>query len=181
MASAPPLPFVSVEEYLRTSYEPECEYIDGVLVPKEMPRNKHSLLQMLVIVQLLARARELDLSVRPELRIRTAPMRFRVPDVCVYEGGLRDEVPSHAPLVTVEVASDTEPMLSLRSKLRDHLAMGARLAVIVDPYDRSVFVQDENGLRSVEGPLVVRVECRKGVLEVDFDALFSQMDSELER
>ena len=32
MATAPTLPLVSVEEYLRTSYEPNCEYIDGVLI-----------------------------------------------------------------------------------------------------------------------------------------------------
>src|SRR5580698_1605470 len=37
---------VSVEEYLRTSYEPNCEYIDGVLIQKPMPTTGHSRLQL---------------------------------------------------------------------------------------------------------------------------------------
>ncbi len=42
MATAPTLPFVPVEEYLRTEYEPGYEYLDGTLGPKAMPDFTHA-------------------------------------------------------------------------------------------------------------------------------------------
>src|SRR5437762_750289 len=33
---------ISLEEYFRTHYEPECELIGGELIPKPMPTGKHS-------------------------------------------------------------------------------------------------------------------------------------------
>jgi hypothetical protein len=49
MPAAPTLPLVSVEEYLRTHYEPHCEYLDGVLAPKAFPDYIHSTFQMLLM------------------------------------------------------------------------------------------------------------------------------------
>jgi len=143
-----------------------------------MPKNRHSILQMLLTEQLRAQARQLQLAVRPELRIRTNPTRFRIPDVCVYEGVQAEEVPSRPPLLTFEVTSDSEPMSALKAKVRDHLSMGTRLAIVIDPEDRSVLLQDGHGLRSLESRLL-QVETKKGVLEIDFDALFAEMDQEL--
>jgi len=37
--------FVSVEEYLSTSYEPDCEYEDGVVVERNLGGFEHSFLQ----------------------------------------------------------------------------------------------------------------------------------------
>ena len=36
---------VTVEEYLRTSYKPACDFIDGTLRQKQMPAWKHGLIQ----------------------------------------------------------------------------------------------------------------------------------------
>lgn len=49
MAVAPIPPLVSVEEYLSSSYRPDLEYVDGVLVRRGMPAIAHSLLQMILI------------------------------------------------------------------------------------------------------------------------------------
>ena len=50
MATSPILPFVSVEEYMKTDYEPHCEYLDGVLAPKALPDYIHSTFQMLLVM-----------------------------------------------------------------------------------------------------------------------------------
>ena len=49
MATAPTLPLVSVDEYLNSSYEPDMEFVDGVLIPRGMPTIAHSLLQKLLL------------------------------------------------------------------------------------------------------------------------------------
>ena len=50
MASAPTLPLVSVEEYLRTGYEHDMEFADGVLIERGIPTPAHSALQTIVAV-----------------------------------------------------------------------------------------------------------------------------------
>lgn len=45
MAALPPLPRVTVEEYLNTSYEPDVEYVDGILVKRNVGDWLHSLVQ----------------------------------------------------------------------------------------------------------------------------------------
>jgi len=38
--------FISVEEYLSTGYEPDCEYDDGVIVERNLGEFEHSFLQI---------------------------------------------------------------------------------------------------------------------------------------
>jgi hypothetical protein len=49
---------VPVEEYLRTTYHPDREYVDGQLVERNVGGYFHSMLQGLIIGLLLERARE---------------------------------------------------------------------------------------------------------------------------
>ena len=70
---------VPVEEYLRKSYDPDREYVDGQLVERHVGDRPHSMVQSNVIFSL--RQRYGSLFVWPEQRIRTiADRRSRVPD-----------------------------------------------------------------------------------------------------
>jgi hypothetical protein len=53
-----PLPLVSVEEYLGTSYSPDCEYIDGVVAERNLGQFDHSSLQGVVQFTLSLRAKQ---------------------------------------------------------------------------------------------------------------------------
>jgi Uma2 family endonuclease len=57
MSAAPTLPLVPVEEYLNSSYHPDMEYVDGVLVESAVPTIPHSVLQM-ILIQFFARFQE---------------------------------------------------------------------------------------------------------------------------
>ncbi len=46
---------VPVEEYLRYSDKPNCEYRDGVLYPKPMPTTFHGLLEFMLVSEWLRR------------------------------------------------------------------------------------------------------------------------------
>lgn len=72
---------ISVEEYLRTSYDPDVEYVDGVLVERNVGALVHSLVQRNIIIA-LSRKYPRVYAV-PELRSKTAATRYRLPDVCV--------------------------------------------------------------------------------------------------
>jgi hypothetical protein len=47
---------VSEEEYLHTSYEPDCEYVDGELVERNVGTLAHSRMQRLLIAYFARRA-----------------------------------------------------------------------------------------------------------------------------
>jgi hypothetical protein len=64
MAAAPNSPVVSVEEYL--AIDGNSEYLDGVVVARNVGTPKHSALQKILIVHLAAFERTFNLAVRPE-------------------------------------------------------------------------------------------------------------------
>uniref|UniRef100_Q01QH3 Uncharacterized protein n=1 Tax=Solibacter usitatus (strain Ellin6076) TaxID=234267 RepID=Q01QH3_SOLUE len=72
---------VSVEEYLNTAYDPDLEFVDGVLVERNVGGWLHSLVQSNVLFAL--RRKYPHLKVVAELRSSVTGTRFHLPDVCV--------------------------------------------------------------------------------------------------
>jgi hypothetical protein len=70
---------ISIEEYLNTSYDPDVEYVDGVLVERNAGDWPHSLVRSNLIFAL--RLKYPEVFVVPELRSKTRETRFRLPDV----------------------------------------------------------------------------------------------------
>jgi Uma2 family endonuclease len=179
MATAPTLPFVPVEEYLRSSYEPDMEYVEGSLVERNVGDSTHSRVQALLIGLLLSREREYSIRVFSEQRIRVSERRYRVPDVCVMAvDHRRDRVFSEPPLLIIEILSPDDNLASVRRKVDDFRTMGVRNICIVDPYENpTVFVVTEDG-RLVESAsldvcFVLHVD--KPALEIDFGQVIAQI------
>ena len=75
---------VPVEEYLRTTYDPDREYVDGQLLERHVGEHYHSLTQILIGGELQARRRERRFRAFTEQRIRVSDEpRYRIPDICV--------------------------------------------------------------------------------------------------
>lgn len=72
---------VSVDEYLNTSYEPDMEYVDGVLVERNVGELPHSLTHGNVIFAL--RQKYPEVKVLPSVTTKVGATRYRVPDVAV--------------------------------------------------------------------------------------------------
>lgn len=93
---------ISVEEYLNTSYDPDLEYVDGVLVERNEVRWLHSLVQRNII---LAFGRKYPaVFAVPELRSKTRATRFRIPDIAVL---------LNPPQTDVLLMATDEPQLEL--------------------------------------------------------------------
>ncbi len=178
MSTAPTVPMVSVEEYLNTSYEPHCEYVDGLLLPKAVSDYTHTKLQKLLLLFLASQEEKLGLEGLAELHIRVTPTRFRIPDFCaITETPADGRYPDTPPLFTIEIASLEEPWPALRGKVRDHLAMGVPLIIIADPYNRTVMVATQSApLREISPPLIVDIPVPNGsVLPINFDELYGRL------
>jgi Uma2 family endonuclease len=74
---------VPVEEYLRTSYDPDMEYVDGQLLERHVGERRHSRLQSLLSAVLIPREDgRFHTYTEQRLRVSEQP-RYRVPDLCL--------------------------------------------------------------------------------------------------
>jgi Uma2 family endonuclease len=125
---------ISVEEYLRTSYRPDREYRDGVLVERNAGTKSHSELLGALCGYISNRRKQWQVKVYLSIRIRVREGWYAVPDVCVYslpepEG----EIPESLPLLWIEILSPEDTMVAIWDKVKSLTACGTRHVWIIDP------------------------------------------------
>lgn len=134
MAAAPN--FVPVEEYLRSSYSPDAEYIDGQLVEREstMGENDHSAWQEAICAWFRTQAVSAGIRVRPELRVQVDAYCFLVPDVTLLDRNLPVEpIATHPPIAVFEILSPGDSLKRVMKKGERYEKMGIRSILIIDP------------------------------------------------
>jgi len=134
MAAAPD--FVPVEEYLRSSYSPDAEYIDGRVVEREstMGENEHSAWQKALVVWFETQAARAGIRVRPELRVQVDAYSFLIPDVTLLDRNRPvDPIATHPPIAVIEVLSPADQVGRVMKKGERYEKMGIRTVLIVDP------------------------------------------------
>jgi hypothetical protein len=77
---------MSVEEYLASSFRPDCDYVDGQLEERNFGEFDHARLQTAIAAYFYSRRKEWNITVVVEQRVQVSPTRFRIPDVCVVLG-----------------------------------------------------------------------------------------------
>src|SRR5947209_13467361 len=136
---------ISVEEYLNTSYDPDVEYVDGVLVERNVGKWLHSLVQRNII---LALGRDYpDLLAVPELRIQISAGRYRIPDICVVLAPPAAEILTEPPRVVIEILSETDTLSEVMEKLKEYAGFGIPHIWLFDPRLRLMFTYAENTLK----------------------------------
>jgi Uma2 family endonuclease len=139
MATAHNLP-VSVSEYLHTSYQPDCDYVDGVIEERNLGELDHSELQGALLAWFTAHRREWGIKVVPEIRIQVSPTRFRVADVCVISTSApREQIIQTPPLAVIEILSPEDRMSRYLQRLDDYRKMGVKNIWVIDPAARKGF------------------------------------------
>jgi Uma2 family endonuclease len=153
-------PLVSVEEYLSTSYEPDCDYVDGELEERNVGEKDHAKLQRDLLIYLHEHRKQGGIFVIQEQRVQISPRRFRVPDLCVYVGPEPDEqIFTSPPFLCIEILSPEDRMNRAQRKIDDYLAFGVRYVWVVDPlvrkgwiYTSEVMREAKDGLLQTENP-----------------------------
>jgi Uma2 family endonuclease len=130
---------VSVHEYLSTSYRPDCDYVDGVVLERNLGEYDHASLQRELIVYFDARRKEWGIRVVPEQRVQVSPTRFRVPDVCVVLGEPAEQIFKTPPFICIEVLSADDRFSEMRQRVEDYLAFGVPYVWILDPATRQAW------------------------------------------
>jgi len=146
---------LSVEEYLAASYRPDCDYVDGVLVERNVGEYDHSRLQGLLYGYLLNREKQWGIRVVVEQRVQVKPDRFRVPDVCVVKAETPvEQIFTNPPFLCVEILSPSDRMSEMQERIADYLAMGVPFVWLLDRRTRRAYICTRAGMQDgVDGVL----------------------------
>jgi Uma2 family endonuclease len=161
---------ISVAEYLATAYSPDCDYVDGQVLERNLGEFDHSSLQMAVSAYFYARRKQWGITVVPEQRVQVNSTRFRIPDVCVVLGDPGEQVFTKPPFICIEVLSPDDRMSRVEARLDDYLAMGVPNVWLLDPQTRRAYTATiAEGLAEVKSG-VLRTE--NPAFEVPLDEIF---------
>ncbi|HEY2859518.1 MAG TPA: Uma2 family endonuclease [Terracidiphilus sp.] len=141
---------VSVEEYLSTVYEHDCEYVDGAIEERDLGEFEHSFLQLFMGSIFVANRAKWGVIAVSEQRIQLGPKTFRVPDLAVIRAGTpRERVLTKPPLLVIEILSPEDTMRRTATKAEEYRQFGIEHIWVIDPYARVAYRGTDAGLELV--------------------------------
>jgi Uma2 family endonuclease len=167
---------ISVAEYLATVYEPDCEYIDGEVLERNMGETDHSGLQGLLTAWLLNRRRELGIHVFPEIRIQVAARRFRVPDIAVTTQKAKGRILREPLFLCIEILSPEDRASRIEEKIDDYLNFGVAHVWLIDPRKKQAWSYTREGKREAASLLTTSEPC----IELPILDLLRDLEEEIE-
>ncbi|MGO9338387.1 MAG: Uma2 family endonuclease [Terracidiphilus sp.] len=148
---------ISVDEYLSTGYEPDCEYEDGVIVERNVGEFEHSFLQAILAALFTNNMDDWGVFALTEQRVQVAPRHFLVPDVCVLRlGAPTEDILTHPPVIAIEIMSPEDTLRRAAKKSAEYLKFGIENVWVIDPNARVAYRGGSKGLERVpDGELAV--------------------------
>ncbi len=109
---------ITIEEYLHTSFRPDCDFVDGEVRERNVGMRRHSYALGAIGSWFIRRRKDLGLEALCALRMRVSPSRVRIPDVVVSEMPLPDEeVFTSPPYLCIEVMSPDDTLAALQDRI----------------------------------------------------------------
>lgn len=141
---------VPLSEYLNTSYSPDCDYVDGELLERNVSEWDHARLQALLTVYFHGLEKKLGILVVPEQRVQITATRFRVLDITVVlgprpEGGII----TRPPFLCIEVLSPEDRYPRVLERVTDFLEFGVQYVWVIDPATKVATIYTQSGAREV--------------------------------
>ncbi len=172
MATAPSV--LCVDEYLRTTYKPDVDFIDGELKERNVGEYEHGRIQWLIGLWFGNREKEWQIQGVMEQRTRVNQDHVRVCDVVLLRADApREKVTSTPPLLCVEILSPEDRLARAREVLADYLAMGVQNIWLIDPLRRAAWTFDAVGLHEADH---TRLTVPNTPIHLDLTEAFAAID-----
>lgn len=140
-----------MEEYLRTSYRPDCDYVDGEVQERNLGERDHAKLQIWLGHLFLMHAEAWQIEPLTECRYQVSPTRFRIPDLAVTrEGAETGRIIQTAPVLCIEILSPEDTWKRIESRIADYLDAGVQCIWVFDPEEKTAFLYGPNGRQTVQ-------------------------------
>lgn len=155
---------ISVEEYLRTAYRPDCDYVDGVVEERNVGELDHGWVQGRFIIVFDRHG----LIAIPDWRFEVRPSRFRIPDVIVTRGKPQEQILRSVPLLCIEILSPEDTVSRINERIQDYLLFGVPVVWVVDPKERRIWLYRSGGMEEA----IESVRLDGTAVEIPFSEIF---------
>lgn len=168
---------IPVEEYLRTTYDPDCDYVDGEVQERNLGELDHSDLQTEFAHYFRTRRRAWKTHAFVEQRVQVAKTRYRIPDVCVVVGEKpRDPIFRTPPFICIEILSPEDRQSRTQARIDDYLNFGVPYVWVVNPENRRAWTYTKLGsLEVTDGVL----RTQNPSLEIPLAEIFAGLDEQI--
>lgn len=120
------------------------------------------------------RREEWNAEVLPSLRLQVSPTRVRTADLCLLSlNAPHEQVPTHPPILVIEVLDEEDRVCSVLEKLNDYLRFGVECVWLVDPETLRVWRARDSGLHGVDGDELVVPNTR---IRIPLSEAFAELD-----
>jgi Uma2 family endonuclease len=161
---------IPIDEYLRLSFRPDREYVNGEIRERNVGKWEHARVQALLAAWFVNHEKEWGTASSTEQRMRVAEGRIRVPDLVVLAASPQPDVLIEPPLLVVEILSPDDTYSETQERVEDYRAMGVETVWIVDPKTRTGRM-----CRGAEWIESGRLEVKGTPLYVELADIFSQI------
>jgi len=177
MATTPAL--LSIDEYLRTYYKPDVDFVDGEIEERNVGKYEHGKIQSLIASLFTVNEDLWQTDAIVEQRIRVSPSRVRVCDVAILHADApHEEVTSTPPLICIEILSPDDRIPRAKLVLADYLAMGIANIWLIDPIRRAAHTFDAAGLHETD---TTRLTVPNTPIHLDLTEFFAKLDKKIGR
>src|ERR1700678_2727257 len=172
MATATTL--ISIDEYLRTTYHPDCDYVDGEIQERNLGEREHARLQSLLTICFGNNEKVWNVYTLVEQRIRVAQRRVRIADIClIRRNAPREQVIVTPPLLCVEILSPEDRLPRAARVMEDYARMGVPNLWLLDPKDRVAYNYSSEGHLKLTTD---RLTIPNTEIYIDLSTLFAALD-----
>jgi Uma2 family endonuclease len=161
---------IPIQEYLGSTYRPDCEYVDGEVRERNVGKWEHARVQWLLAAWFFQHEKQWGITGSTEQRVRVAENRVRVPDLVVLTAGPQPDVLTDPPVLVIEILSPDDTYSDTQERAQDYRAMGVGTVWIIDPKTRSGRMC--SGAEWVEA---ARLEVKGTPMYVELAEIFSQL------
>jgi Uma2 family endonuclease len=143
--------YVSVEEYLHTSYESDCDYVDGRIEERNVGEYDHGSLQTLLATLFTNHRSVWGVRTVTDVRTQISSSHYRIPDLSVLRADApKEQIITHPQLIAIEILSPEDRLSRFQDKIDDYLAFGVEHIWVIDPSRRTAYFATETGLHLVQ-------------------------------
>jgi Uma2 family endonuclease len=142
---------ISEEEYLHTSYDPDCGFENGTLIERNVGTESHSWLQLALGAYFFNRRKAWGITVYSEQRIKLRVRKYMIPDLCVVQGPRpKERVLTAPPILVIEILSPEDRPIRVNKTVQDWREFGVRYVWVIDPETFENELHDERGRTSLD-------------------------------
>ncbi len=168
---------VAIDEWLTRSYEPDCEYVDGELIDRNVGLIEHCATAGYIAATLYNRKRESGIHVFLSLRVQVSATRFRISDITVTKQKGRGKILREPPFLCIEILSSEDRAGQMQEKLDDYLGFGVQCVWVIDPWRSKAWNYSSEGKRELSAVLATA----DPHLRLSLADVFAAVEDELDR